>query len=148
MKIKFDYVTNSSSTSFTGYGIILKIIPERLWHFLYDYAIKHDKENNYYMEDTQFEEFVLGGKMINVFQDFISDCGLSVRYCDESDEYFIGIYSRDTYDAMTGERIVYKNDKDPDKLKEIFKSLFLETAIVDFNEMIEKIEFIDKEWYE
>ncbi len=43
MKIKFGFVTNSSSTSFVGYGIKLKNVPERLWHFLYDYAKEHDE---------------------------------------------------------------------------------------------------------
>jgi hypothetical protein len=147
MKIKFDYVTNSSSTSFTGYGIKLKFVPERLWHLLYDYA-KNNKEHNYHMiESDSFEEFVLGGPMIEVFQDFLNDYHLDIRYCSESNEWFIGLYSHETYDARTGKRIVEKHDEDIEKIKSIFKSLFLETAIVDFSEFNNKIEFIDEEWY-
>jgi len=142
MKIKFDYVTNSSSTSFTGYGIKLKFVPERLWHLLYNYA-KNNKEHNY----PTFEEFVLGGPMIEAFQDFLNDNHLGIQYCDESNEWFIGLYSHETYDAKTGKRVVEKHDEDIEKIKSIFKSLFLETTIVDFSEFNNKIEFIDEEWY-
>jgi len=148
MKIKFDYVTNSSSTSFTGYGIKLKNIPERLWHLLYNYAKAHNEENNYDMEDMNFEEFVLNGRIGGVFQDFIEDFNLNIKYCQEESVFFIGIKERGHYDVKIKKYIYDESTRNPEKVKEIFKVLFSETAIVDFNEMIEKIEFIDKEWYQ
>ncbi len=153
MKIKLDYITNSSSVSFCGWGIRLKFVPERLWHFLYDYATKHNNKNKYYIEKSQsFEEFIISGQVTGVFQDFISDyCHLKIRYCCESDELFIGLCSDKTivdYPVKDFAAGGYEYiDEDIEKIKNIFKSLFLETSIVDFIGFCDKIEFINVEWY-
>lgn len=142
MKIKFDYVTNSSSTSFTGYGIKLKWIPERLWHPMYEYFKKSEE-----YDGECFEKFILEGIITKTFDDFIDDHGLVVRYCCETEELFIGIYAKGWYDLTTQKYICEDICKDLDKIKEIFGLMFRETASIDFMEFCDKIEFIDKEWY-
>lgn len=144
MKIKFDYVTNSSSTSFTGYGIKLKFIPERLWHPIYEY---YKKSDNY--DGECFEEFILEGFLNETFDSFISDHGLVLRYCRETDELFLGLYARGRYNPETG-KCVYDEDcsKDADTIREMFQLMFKETAAVDFREFCDRVEFIDQTWYE
>jgi len=146
MKIKFDFVTNSSSTSFTGYGIKIKYVPESLWHPIYDYFKKSDRYHNMRKIEC-FEEFVLS-TINEIFYDFIEDHKLIARYCCETEEIFIGLYARGQYNCRTGEYIYEDCSSDINIIKEIFELMFKETNAVDFKEFCNKIEYIDKEWYE
>lgn len=141
MKVKFDYVTNSSSTSFTGYGIKIEYVPESLWHPIYDYFKKSDKLN------TSFEEFIFHGNLNETFDEFMSEHGLVVRFCCETDELFIGLYAKGQYDCETGKYIYEDCSGDIEIIKNIFELMFKETHAVNFKEFCDKIEFIDKEWY-
>lgn len=143
MRIKFDYVTNSSSTSFTGYGIKLKVIPERLWHPVYEYYKKSDR-----FDDKCFEEFILEGYLNETFDDFISDHGLVLRYCRETGELFLGLYARGKYDPETRKCVYEECSKDIDVIKQIFESIYQEIGSTVFVELCDEIEFIDKTWYE
>lgn len=92
MKRKLDFITNSSSTSYIGFGIELNVLPEKTWRKIYEFAVE-DKHTDYY-KDMPFDEFVFDGHLKNyVLSDIIDECNLQCTPCEGV--YIIGIFQRD-----------------------------------------------------
>lgn len=128
MKVKQDFVTNSSSTSYIGWGIeIDNYMPEKTWRKLYELAVNSDG----WYENMTFEQFVLDGDL----NGFMKDLEGTHLYCVENQDegkYYIGICH---------------NNKE--SKKGIISKLKCDLKKIGFDDDdLVNIKFIDKEWFE
>jgi len=124
MKFKNDFVTNSSSVSFIGWGIkIGKYFPSKTWRKIYDLA----KQDPFY-KDSTFEKFMFNNFIYHT-HNCLTGTDLECMFNCKTDEHYIGYNGYRKGSDLEVQELI-------DNLKKI-----------GFDDEDMKIVFIDEEWY-
>ena len=136
MKVKQDFVTNSSSTSFCAWGIEINDyfnnLSEDLKEMIYNKYTEWYKKNN--KEFISFNEFIEDPYLydwINCLTEILREYNLSCRCYHDGNIIYIGI---NPDDIPENETILEAKNKAKEKLKELGFS-------------IKNFEFILESWY-
>ena len=124
MKVKLDFVTNSSSTSFCAWGTVVSLdkIPEKFKKFLYD---KFKKQNESYSDfcESIFEDY-------SILYDLLEALDLEYEISNDTDQLYLGIHPTRMPEDVT--------------LREFKESIIKKLHEIGFDN-VENLEFIDEE---
>jgi hypothetical protein len=112
MKIKLDFVTNSSSTSFCAWGTCIEIkdIPDKLRKDLYNKHLARENDN------ITYEQFINSLDVLEELQYIFRDSGF---YCLVDREDWILYFGRDPEDMKDNMTLGEFKKPIVDKLKEL-----------------------------
>ena len=123
MKVKLDFVTNSSSTSFCAWGIEVELdkLPDKFKKFLYN---KLKKENQSYDDFCDMLDDCLYDLL------YVSDLGLECTISAEDNLLYLGLHPTRMPEDVT--------------LREFKESIIKKLHEIGFDN-VENLEFIDEE---
>jgi len=133
MKRKIDFVTNSSSTSFIGWGTIIsdeiKDLPAMFQTIMYDKYCKSES-GSWKNNDLTFDDYLIYSDWVDDLDGILREYNIQCQITGY-DGVVIGLHPKDLDENKT-----LKETKD--EIKRILENLGLK---------ISNIEFIEKTWY-
>lgn len=132
MKIKHDYVTNSSTTCFCGWGIqlgyFINYLPEKIKREMYDDYVGCQKRQNY--EELSYEDFLEDDdvEIIDFLYRFVSKENLSIESYYDADIILIGTTAGDAPKNKTINEIIEDTQTKLDELGFDQKVEYIEEA--------------------